>query len=159
MNADNTDRTQEIAFIRSFENAASSDAAFNLHPVLHPALHLRPHHLLCLQTFIGHGYSEEFVRRMTIVKNQLEQDPLTFIEVVEGADDLCAACPNNTDGQCTSDKPAVFDLLVRNKLQLSSNNIKGIPTDLKISVPLIEECCPDCEWKELCLEQARERLP
>jgi len=24
-------------------------------------LHLRPHHLLCLQTFVGRGYSEEFI--------------------------------------------------------------------------------------------------
>ena len=40
-------------------------------------LHLRPHHLLCLQTFVGRGYSEEFVEHMTLVKKQLATDPRT----------------------------------------------------------------------------------
>ena len=51
-------------------------------------LHLRPHHLLCLQTFVGRGYSEEFVEHMTLVKRQLADDPGTPITLVHGADDL-----------------------------------------------------------------------
>ena len=30
-------------------------------------IHLRPHHLLCLQAFRGKGYSESFVKKMTEV--------------------------------------------------------------------------------------------
>ena len=48
------------------------------------ALHLRPHHLLCLQTFVGRGYSKEFVEHMTIVKRQLSTDPCTPIILVNG---------------------------------------------------------------------------
>lgn len=34
-------------------------------------IHLRPHHLLCLQAFRGKGYSEDFVKKMTEVLNKL----------------------------------------------------------------------------------------
>lgn len=132
-------------------------------------LHLRPHHLLCLQTFIGHGYSEEFVQEMTSVKRQLALDPRTPIQLVDGADMLCHHCPNCADGRCTSEKPALFDQLVASKIEKSekillsrtieSNHggifsdsfmLHGIPEYLTLSHNLLEECCPGCEWKELC---------
>ena len=124
-------------------------------------LHLRPHHLLCLQTFIGRGYSEEFIEHMTLVKKQLTTNPRTPITLVSGADDLCEHCPNCVEGQCTSEKPALFDRLVTEKLmatkqypELSSDSgsllLLGIPEELHMSQELLDECCPGCEWKELC---------
>ena len=119
-------------------------------------LHLRPHHLLCLQTFVGHGYSKEFVRHMTLVKRQLTADPLTPITLVSGADDLCAHCPNCVGGQCTSEKPALFDRLVEEKLAVLSRCqepvpvLDGIPNDLRITEDLLDACCPGCEWRGLC---------
>ena len=108
--------------ITPFDNAAS--------PAL---LHLRPHHLLCLQTFVGHGYSESFVRQMTLVKKQLTIDPSTPIELVEGADDLCRHCPNLTKGTCSSDKPAKFDELVMRRL--SSEDQHGSGHDIRRTIP------------------------
>lgn len=128
-------------------------------------LHLRPHHLLCLQTFVGHGYSKEFVRHMTLVKRQLTADPLTPITLVSGADDLCAHCPNCVEGQCTSEKPALFDRLVEEKLAVLSRCqvpvpvLDGIPNDLRITEDLIAACCPECEWKNLCLTTLSRRAP
>lgn len=114
-------------------------------------LHLRPHHLLCLPTFVGRGYSEEFVKNMTLVKRQLTTNTRTPITLVSGADDLCAHCPSCVDGQCTSEKPALFDKLVRDKLgQNSSSTLIGIPESLRITEDLIAACCPGCEWRELC---------
>ena len=164
----------------SLEDAASNDAAFFTPSESTSAgqsrcsspsavLHLRPHHLLCLQTFTGRGYSEEFVRHMTLVKRQLTRDPRTAIELVSGVDDLCAHCPNNADGQCTSDNPALFDSKVSRKLystgiispDAASKDhpgkrpvLTGIPDALEISSSVLEECCPGCEWKELCLSIA-----
>ena len=57
-------------------------------------IHLRPHHLLCLQAFRGKGYSESFVKKMTEVHAMLRENPKLEIRLAEGADDLCAACPN-----------------------------------------------------------------
>lgn len=135
-----------------------------------PKLHLRPHHLLCLQTFIGHGYSEEFVQEMTSVKRQLALDPVTPIQLVDGADMLCRHCPNCADGHCTSDKPALFDRLVAGKIEKAekispsrtceSNQdgifadsfvLHGIPEYLTLTHALLEECCPGCEWRDLCV--------
>ena len=48
------------------KDAASVDAASSV-------IHLRPHHLLCLQTFIGHGYSEDFIIQMKYVKRKICQ--------------------------------------------------------------------------------------
>ena len=114
-------------------------------------LHLRPHHLLCLRTFVGRGYSEEFVEHMTLVKRQLTANPLTPITLVSGADDLCAHCPNCVDGQCTFEKPALFDRLVEEKLWRNTlSKLIGIPESLCITEDLIASCCPGCEWRELC---------
>ena len=111
-------------------------------------LHLRPHHLLCLQTFVGRGYSEEFVEHMTLVKRQLTANPLTPITLVSGADDhLCAHCPNCVDGQCTSEKPALFDKLVEEKLavllrcQELVTVLEGIMDELLITEDIIPTCC------------------
>ena len=128
-------------------------------------LHLRPHHLLCLQTFVGHGYSKEFVRHMTLVKRQLTTNPRTPIMLVSGADELCAHCPNCVEGQCTSEKPALFDRLVEEKLAVLSRCqvpvpvLDGIPNDLRITEDLIAACCPECEWKNLCLTTLSRRAP
>ena len=128
-------------------------------------LHLRPHHLLCLQTFVGRGYSEEFVEHMTLVKRQLTANPLTLITLVSGTDDLCSHCPNCVDGQCTSEKPALFDKLVEEKLAVLSRCqepvpvLDGIPNDLRITEDLIAACCPECEWKNLCLTTLSRRAP
>lgn len=133
-----------------------------------PELRLRPHHLLCLQSFVGHGYSEEFVRQMTSVKKKLTISPDTPIKIESGADMLCLHCPNCREGHCISDKPDIFDQFVLNKLasaatQTDSSSasghislpitpriIFGIPTALTLSHSLIAECCHGCEWKSLC---------
>jgi len=140
-------------------------------PPIKPSICLRPHHLLCLQTFVGHGYSPEFTAHMTIVQKQLTTDPLTPITLVNGPDDLCGHCPNCVDGSCTSPKPAVFDHLVGQKLNTTEDTenaapkhtdasdspltLHGIPSILHMSEQLLAECCPDCEWKELCVEVCR----
>ena len=53
-----------------------------------PELWLRPHHLLCLQSFVGHGYSEEFVQQMSVVKQQLTDSPDTPVKIVQA---ICSA--------------------------------------------------------------------
>ena len=126
-------------------------------------LHLRPHHLLCLQTFIGRGYSEDFVEHMTLVKRQLADDPGTPITLVHGADDLCTHCPNCIEDRCISEKPAIFDWLVEEKLKSckqstelfsDSGSLRGIPEELLVSEEILTIYCPGCEWKEICAESS-----
>ena len=55
-------------------------------------IHLRPHHLLCLQAFRGKGYSAAFVKKMTEVHGMLRENPACRIVLTEGADDLVRSC-------------------------------------------------------------------
>jgi hypothetical protein len=62
-------------------------------------LRLRAHNLLCIQGFVGKGYSPAFVANMTRVVDSLEEDP--EISVVGATDALCSACPHLADNGCT----------------------------------------------------------
>ena len=118
-------------------------------------IHLRHHHLLCLQAFRGKGYSADFVKKMTEVHGMLRENPACRIVLTEGADDLCAACPNLEEGVCTSPKPPVFDKNVLRKLLENGSapeSVTGIPASLTLTEDLVRSCCPDCQWQEICLE-------
>ena len=38
-------------------------------------MQLRPHHLLCIQKFTGHGYDEPFTQHMTSIVSALKSHP------------------------------------------------------------------------------------
>ncbi|MEE1040316.1 MAG: DUF1284 domain-containing protein, partial [Lachnospiraceae bacterium] len=83
-----------------------------IHPKRTPVLHLRPHHLLCIQNYRGHGYNTSFHEKMTSVITSLQTSAGVPIELTDSADDLCIACPHCRDGVCESENPARFDKLV-----------------------------------------------
>jgi hypothetical protein len=60
---------------------------------------LRAHNLLCIQGFVGKGYSPEFVANMTRIVESLDSG--TEVTVLDEPDALCAACPNLADMGCT----------------------------------------------------------
>ncbi|MBQ3391917.1 MAG: DUF1284 domain-containing protein [Lachnospiraceae bacterium] len=116
---------------------------------------LRSHHLLCMQTFVGNGYSEAFVENMKQVLARLAAEATPGFMLAEGADDLCAACPNLVNGQCTSQNPGQFDALVMKCLSTAGEKARmmtEIPPSLRMTEELLEQCCPGCEWKDLCRE-------
>ena len=55
---------------------------------------LRGHNLLCIQGFVGKGYSPEFVANMTRVVDALHANPQSEVRVVAEPDALCDVCPN-----------------------------------------------------------------
>lgn len=64
---------------------------------------IRSHTLLCLQGFKGEGYSEAFVARMKGIHEDLFNNPGRSVEIVAGPDDICSACPNLGERECTLD--------------------------------------------------------
>ena len=62
-------------------------------------MRLRAHNLLCIQGYVGKGYSPEFTANMDAVVDSLDDD--TEVTVLDAPDVLCAACPNLADGGCT----------------------------------------------------------
>ena len=61
-------------------------------------LKIRPHHLMCMQMYTGHGYDCKFVLHMNEVVSKLDE-----IIIQEGCDEICTHCPNKK-GQCVSYK-------------------------------------------------------
>lgn len=117
---------------------------------------LRPHHALCLRFFIGEGYSEHFVRHMTEVKERLQREnpPVTL---TDSCDLICAGCPHNSGGVCTTDdKVAAIDRRTAELLGLRfGDTVPWRELYVKANAEIIgrgrlREVCRDCCWIHLC---------
>lgn len=117
---------------------------------------LRPHHLMCIQSYIGKGYSEEFVKNMDVVVGSLIENVDQTIRLVEGNDHICNHCPHNIHGvKCESDdKVITMDKKVLKYLEITPgeytysyllNRLKE-----KLNEEAFKDICGDCEWYNLC---------
>lgn len=120
-------------------------------------MNLRPHHLLCIQKFTGHGYSPEFTAHMTAVAARLRKMPETRITLTKGCDDLCRKCPHCSSGICSSlDKTAALDAAVQKTCGLSlgdSDSWAALAENVREKILLSEtfhHICRSCQWYELC---------
>ena len=116
---------------------------------------LRPHHILCIRHYEGKGYSEEFTANMRRVISALEGGE--NIILVNGADDICRACPYNKNGTCKDeDKVRRYDSAAKDELSLEYgkeyvyNDLKNNVTDRIYRRDKLPEICGDCEWAEIC---------
>ncbi len=126
---------------------------------------LRGHHLLCLLTYKGLGYSPEFVAGMTATAARLVAGATA--EIVEGADDICEPlCRTEEHPHCHEATVPERD---RRALSLVSNLLDRPlkPGDrLVLDEPLrarlrsayrdgaFEAACALCEWQLLCRDIA-----
>lgn len=119
-------------------------------------MNLRPHHLLCIQKFTGHGYDAAFTAHMSSVVSELASKNIQ-ITLIKGCDDLCSACPNQTDGICTSlEKVDFMDNTVLCICDFSYGDTLSWEEAAKKAREQISETekfgtvCASCEWFELC---------
>lgn len=114
---------------------------------------IRAHHGMCLSFFQGKGYSGEFVENMSRMKAILAENP--EIILMDGPDDICAACPNRLTETC-AEKASRYDrevlrrcgLSVGERLPYREFSRKVIETILRPGVRA--EICGDCQWSSLC---------
>jgi uncharacterized protein len=122
-------------------------------------LRLRPHHIMCepfmvLETF---DRGEAFNSLATRIKEALDSESVTLIEVIEGTDDLCQECPLCRDARCQSpdgDETAVrkWDAMVLRGLEISYGDrltAKHLMGLIKQKLPL-QLCLTKCRWKNAC---------
>ena len=121
-------------------------------------LHLRAHHLLCLQGFQGHGYNDEFTANMLRIAGSLGENPRQTVCLIDHCDDLCAPCKNNRHGTCTKAAEILaMDQAVLNALQLASgaqapvSELFSQANERLANPQKAREICGDCHWSELCL--------
>lgn len=122
-------------------------------------MNLRPHHLLCIQKFTGHGYDEAFTAHMTSIVSKLKSAPETGITLVKDCDTLCAVCPNNRDGACTAlEKVDGMDSGVLSACGLPYGGAVPWSTLASAAQAQVFETdrfrtiCGDCEWFSLCAQ-------
>ena len=67
----------------------------------HDAVKIRAHTVLCLQGFRGEGYSIAFVDNMAAIARRLCEDSHQLVEIIDGPDAVCGACPHLRRDGCT----------------------------------------------------------
>ena len=119
------------------------------------AYRIRAHHGMCFSFFQGKGYSGDFTENMWAMKKKLEQNPEVIL--LQETDDVCARCPNNQAGKCTSaDKVENYDgqVLARCGLapntRIQWNEFEKLVREHILSADKREEICGGCQWNELC---------
>jgi len=118
-------------------------------------LNLRPHHINCIYFYRGLGYSDEFVKNMDKIVNELKNNKDVKIKFVKQCDEVCESCPNKlVNNKCnTYEKVEEMDLRTISKYNLDINKeytfsyIKdNIYNDLLKEN--FEYICSECEWKK-----------
>ena len=121
---------------------------------------LRPHHLLCLLTYVGRGYSAAFTANYDAIAKRLSGGE--GIEIVAGPDDICAPLLSEPEPHCWRDSVVERDRLAALDLEA----LLGQPLPAGAAVVLTEErlrlmrtafasgkpraACSGCEWHDLC---------
>lgn len=128
---------------------------------------LRAHHLLCMLTYVGKGYTPGFVANYDAIAARLSQGE--DIVIVAGPDDICAPLMQEAGAHCHEarigqrDELAIRDVsaLMRRPVQAGSR-ITLTPALLArfrgaFLANLTRSACVGCEWSGLCSEVARDR--
>lgn len=121
---------------------------------------LRAHHLLCLLTDVGKGYSPAFTANYDVVVERLAGGE--DILIVSGPDDICAPMLDESEPHCLGESAAGRD-------DVAARDVAGLlgrplpagawleldPSTLArmreaFSSGLTRKACPGCEWFELC---------
>jgi hypothetical protein len=119
-------------------------------------LHLRGHHLLCLQSYRGEGYERPFVENLERVLRTFEESPAI---VVEGADDVCSACPSLAEGRCADpaggeDEIRRLDRLACDLLELRAGGVVDATyvrtRSREVWNAWREGACDGCAWENVC---------
>ena len=116
---------------------------------------LRAHHLLCLQNFVGEGYSDAFCANMAEQKRRAAGEDRFILE--DGCDDICQACPERRGKLCrTQEKVARYDAAVAAHLGLRAGEAlswRAVSERVRSEIfrpGLLPAVCGDCQWQSLC---------
>ena len=120
---------------------------------------LRAHHLLCLLTYVGRGYSPAFAANMDRIAARLGEG-LEDVLVVDGPDDLCAPLLGTADEHCLErsardrDERAAADLSAHlgSSIRIGTVLSSRALADLRpaFASGAIRSACRGCPWSDLC---------
>ncbi|KRB15037.1 2Fe-2S ferredoxin [Mesorhizobium sp. Root695] len=123
-------------------------------------IRLRAHHLLCLLTYVGKGYTPAFTANYDRVADRLSRGE--DILLVSGPDDVCAPLLDEPEPHCLNESVVERDRLAAQDVEeLLARPIRvGTRLDLDVamlarmrrafSAGRVRKACGGCEWNELC---------
>ena len=123
-------------------------------------LALRPHHLLCILSYAGNGYSPRFIENFNAIVRRIERGER--IRIVSGPDDICAPLQDQPDPHCKTASVRKRDLMAAQELAeqldtslepgaefyLSADQVRQLRN--RFAKGQIRSACTGCEWHELC---------
>lgn len=125
-------------------------------------IRLRAHHLLCMLTYVGKGYTPAFTANYDLIAGRLSRGE--DIVIVEGPDDVCAPLLSEPEAHCFNasvlerDAQAardVGDLLGRRVgagERIAPDTILLEKLQSGFAAGLTRTACAGCEWAELCTD-------
>jgi uncharacterized protein len=124
-------------------------------------IRLRPHHLLCMLTFTGKGYTPAFVANFEQVTSRIAAGN-EAIQIVDGPDDICqpllaeSTCHCHNSSVVLRDRlaaEAISDLL-HQPIRTGTNLLPHqnlLPALREAFVTgTIRQACTGCQWKPTC---------
>ncbi|MDQ7787886.1 MAG: DUF1284 domain-containing protein [Thermodesulfovibrionales bacterium] len=118
---------------------------------------LRGHHLICLHFFNGEGYRPNFVANLRNILERAETGEQ--INICEGADDICSACPSLQEKRCRYSEDSEKEI---KEMDRAAIELLHIQSHVKISWLAIKEripeifaswagkFCRECDWFAVC---------
>ena len=129
-------------------------------------IQLRGHHLLCILTFVGKGYTPKFIKNMKYIVRKIGEGEA--IKIVWGPDDICRGWLGHPNCHCHN----AFEFAIRDTMALVSTSIilrKFVwpGSELRLSktqirrlrgafrIGMSRQACVSCSWHSLCSGIAR----
>lgn len=123
------------------------------------AVRLRPHHLLCVLTYSGKGYSPAFTENFDRIAARLAGGEA--VSLVQGPDDVCAGWADAPEAHCRNASITVRDEAAIQALQPLLGPLKpgaalllspALVTALRsaFQAGAIRRACHGCEWADFC---------
>lgn len=130
---------------------------------------LRAHHLLCMLTYVGKGYTPAFVENYEELARRLSAGE--DIEIVEGPDDICMPLLGDDGAHCHGEGVLVRDRLAAEAVSelagvaihpgvvLRSDEVLLDRLRSGFRAGGVRSACRGCEWSSLCTRVAGQGYP
>ncbi len=121
---------------------------------------LRAHHLLCMLTYVGKGYSPAFVENYEVIAARLSAGE--EIELVAGPDDICGPLTADSEAHCHGASVIARDRAAADAVARLIGSPLPLGARITPTLALIEllranfatgeirGACTGCEWSDLC---------
>lgn len=121
---------------------------------------LRAHHLLCMLTYVGRGYSPAFVENYDDVVARLSRhEP---IRIVDGPDEICEPIQGIGNAHCHNDSVIERDRLALGAVRTLLGPAIDLDQEFSLDAAMLTRfreafgrgqtraACAGCEWSGLC---------